>query len=139
MIDNKLAYKDIWECITLPFTEEAIWQVYLLASTYHLIGMRWHGTYEARTFIFAFGDIDHIDYRYAVAKEQIRAIWSPQLAPSVVLCDGYAYVIHCWFNAWKGFEQIKCRVEYDLQESRVTNFRVEETKTLVEYHCGICF
>ena len=68
--------------ITLPFTEEAIWQAFLLSQTYRLIGMRWHGGYAARTFVLLDKDIIKVAEE---VQEEVRRIWSPDLNVSVVL------------------------------------------------------
>ena len=122
--------------ITLPFTEEAIWQAFLLSQTYRLIGMRWHGGYAARTFVLLDKDIIKVAEE---VQEEVRRIWSPDLNVSVVLGDGGAVITHCWFDEWKGLVQMKWEVKYDALKKQVTGIEVKDKKVLLKYHCGIWY
>ena len=137
---------DVFQFITLPFTEEAIWQAFLLSQTYHLVGMRWHGGYEERTFIVSDKDIADLKPLFGVRKgyfsclqEQIQQVWTPDLCASVLLFDNYAIVSHCWFDNWKGFSQVKWKIKYDVREKRVVGIEKESEQVLVKYHCGVWF
>ena len=137
---------DVFQFITLPFTEEAIWQAFLLSQTYHLVGMRWHGGYEERTFIVSDKDIADLKPLFGVGKgyfsclqEQIQQVWTPDLCASVSLFDNYAIVSHCWFDNWKGFSQVKWKIEYDAREKHVVGIEKENEQVLVKYHCGVWF
>ena len=137
---------DVFQFITLPFTEEAIWQAFLLSQTYHLVGMRWHGGYEKRTFIVSDKDIADLKPLFGVGKgyfsclqEQIQQVWTPDLCASVSLFDNYAIVSHCWFDNWKGFSQVKWKIKYDVREKRVVGIEKESEQVLVKYHCGVWF
>ena len=57
LFENFFKPLSLFRHITVPYTEEAIWQAFLLSQTYHLVGMRWHGDYEKRTFIVSDKDI----------------------------------------------------------------------------------
>lgn len=120
--------------ITLSFTEEAIWQAFLLSQTYRLTGMRWHGGYAARTFVLLDKDIVKVTDE---VQEEARRIWSPDLNVSVVLGDGGAVISHCWFDRWKGLVQMKWEVKYDALKRQVTGIDVKDEKVLVKYECGI--
>ena len=140
---------DVFRCITLPFTEEAIWQAFLLSQTYHLVGMRWHGGYEKRTFIVSDKDIaglepfsylsDSRNIDFVHLQEQMQNIWMPELCASVSLFDNYAIVSHCWFNLWKGLSLVKWKVKYDVRKKRVVEIEKESEQVLVKYHCGVWF
>lgn len=122
--------------ITLPFTEEAIWQAFLLRQTYRLTGMRWHGSYAARTFVLLDKDIVKVADK---VQEEVRRIWSPNLNVSVVLRDGGAVISHCWFDKWKGLVQMKWEIKYDVLKKQVTGIEVKEEEVLVKYHCGFWY
>ena len=124
----------LFHYITLPFTEEAIWQAFLLSQTYRLTGMRWHGGYAARTFVLLDKDIVKVTDE---VQEEARRIWSPDLNVSVVLGDGGAVISHCWFDRWKGLVQMKWEVKYDALKRQVTGIDVKDEKVLVKYECGI--
>lgn len=137
---------DVFQFIRLPFTEEAIWQAFLLSQTYHLVGMRWHGGYERRTFIVSDKDIADLKPLFEVEnghfirlQEQIQQIWTPDMCASVSLFDNYAIISHCWFDNWKGFSQVKWKIEYDAREKRVVGIEKESEQVLVKYHCGVWF
>ena len=137
---------DVFQFITLPFTEEAIWQAFLLSQTYHLVGMRWHGGYEERTFVVSDKDIAGLKplfgrekWTFSGLKEQIQQVWTPDLCASVSLFDNYAIVSHCWFDNWKGFSQVKWKIKYDAREKRVVGIEKESEQVLVKYHCGVWF
>ena len=136
--------------ITLPYTEDAIWQAFLLSQTYHLVGMRWHGGYEKRTFIVSDKDIaglepfdpDLFDSRkmhFVHLREQMLQMWTPDLCASIVLFDDYAIISHCWFDNWKGLSQVKWKVKYSARKKRIVAIEKESEQVLVEYHCGVWY
>lgn len=96
--------------------------------------MRWHGGYAARTFVLLDKDIIKVAEE---VQEEVRRIWSPDLNVSVVLGDGGAVILHCWFDKWKGLVQMKWEVKYDALKKQVTGIEVKEEKVLLKYHCGI--
>lgn len=129
-----------------PFTEEAIWQAYLLYQTYHLIGMRWHGAYNRRLFINLFGDIEKInqephvnEVNYKRLNRMINDCWSAYLLPSIILLNNCAYVIHCWFDQWKGLIQVTCKIRYDRKKKQIVRFEIVEERVLVKYNCGVFY
>lgn len=137
---------DVFQFITLPFTEEAIWQAFLLSQTYHLIGMRWHGGYERRTFIVSDKDIADLKPLFEVEnghfirlQEQIQQVWTPDMCASVSLFDNYSIISHCWFDHWKGFSQVKWKIKYDVRKKRVVEIEKESEQVLVKYHCRVWF
>lgn len=135
--------------ITLPYTEEAIWQAFLLSQTYHLTGMRWHGGYEERVFIVSDKDIAGLKpFRhlsrlrvvpFAHLREQMLKIWKPELCASISLFNKYATISHCWFDYWKGLSQVKWKVKYDAKRKCVMEIEKESEQVLVKYHCGVWF
>lgn len=132
--------------IFLPFTEEAIWQAYLLWQTYHIIGMRWHGGYNRRLFINLPDDIDKIGEecqmkRYDLEKsgDLINECRSAYLLPSIKLSKNMAFITHCWFNQWGGLLQVTCKVEYNKRKRQIAKFEIVEEKVLVSYDCGIMY
>ena len=136
---------DVFRFITLPFTEEAIWQAFLLSQAHHLIGMRWHGGYEKRTLIVIGKDIAelhpmfcHSDHLLQL-QEQIAKIWNPDLSASVSLYDHYAIVRHCWFDDWAGLSVLKWKIKYDVKHHKVEEIQLEDETLLVRYHCGVLF
>lgn len=133
-------YVPMFDCVTVPWTEDGVWQAYLLKQTSHLIGMRWHGGYDRRTFINKYEDIKHLYVTGDGAEEiqkRIEQIWTPDLQPSVALNKNCAYIVHCWFDAWKGLIQMKWKMMYDKRTKRTIGFHLENEKVLVEYKCGI--
>ena len=132
--------------IRLPYNDEAIWQAFLLSQTYHLVGMRWHGGYAARSFIVSDKDIaglkpfsDVGSERFAHLQEQMLQIWTPDLCASIVLFDDYAIISHCWFDNWKGLSQVKWKVKYDDKKKRIVGIEKDSEQVLVKYHCGVWF
>lgn len=135
-------YVPMFDCITVPWTEAGIWQAYLLKQTSHLIGMRWHGGYDRRTFINKYEDIKHLYVTGGGAEKiqkRIEQIWTPDLQPSVTLDGDCAYIVHCWFDAWKGLIQMKWKVMYDKNTKRVTEFHLKNEKVIVEFNCLILY
>lgn len=137
--------EDPFKHITLPFTEDAIWQAYLLKQAEHLIGMYWHGCYNRRIFINQMEDIENIfvlgdtEERFSKVKDKLKQCWSNDKQPLVVLDGDKAYISHYWFDHWKGLVQVKCLVKYDYQQHRITDFFIKECDPVVPYHCRILF
>lgn len=137
---------DLFKHIVLPFTEEAIWQVYLLWQTDRLIispGAR--GSYESRSFINRIEDIEDIplwgttEKEFCRVEDKMKQCWSDDKQPLVVLDGDKAYISHYWFDHWKGLVQVKCLVKYDHQQHRVIDFFIKECDPVVPYHCGVLF
>ena len=137
-IKKRIILDELFQYITVPFTEEAIWQAYLLNNTYHLIGMRWHGAYDKRTFINSYVNIDSINAD-SVKKEIIKKMWNPEMQPIVTLRKNQAYITHYWFDDWKGLVQVNCEVIYNPNKKQILAFQPKEQKILVEYNCGIFY
>ena len=132
--------------ITLPFTEEAIWQAYLLKQTKHKIGMWWHGLYKYRVFINQIEDIDHLTQLFEANynelnhfKSEAKANWSESMSPVVFLDDDKAYISHYWFDYWYGLRQVECLVKYNPHSHTITDFQIKESEAIVRFHCGIMF
>lgn len=76
-------------------------------------------------------------YMYVPMFNCITVPWTPDLQPSVALNKNCAYIVHCWFDAWKGLIQMKWKVMYNKRTKRIVGFHLENEKVLVEYMCGI--
>lgn len=139
--------EDPFKHITLPFTEEAIWQAYLLKQVGHQIGMWWHGLYNERIFINRKEDINGLrlylaeDYKRRLEQFKIKAkaSWSETMCPMVILDDDKAYISHYWFDYWNGLRQVKCLVSYDSHSQKITDFLIKESNAIVRYDCKIMF
>ena len=149
LFENFFKPLSLFRHITVPYTEEAILQAFLLSQTHHLTGMRWHGGYAERTFIILDKDIARLkpspylrDSRvvpFAHLREQMLQTWTPDLCASVSLFDDYVIISHCWFDNWKGLSQVKWNVKYDTKRKRVVGVEKESEQVLVKYHCGVWF
>ena len=137
--------EDPFKHITLPFTQEAIWQAYLLKQVGHKIGMYWHGFYNQRIFINREKDIDSINLNFShgdkVKLEQFKieakASWTEAMRPMVILDGDKAYISHYWFDYWNGLRQVECWVSYDSHSQKITDFLIKESDAIVCYDCGI--
>lgn len=142
--------EDPFKHITLPFTEEAIWQAYLLKQARHKIGMFWHGLYSQRIFINQREDIDDItlldhvvdrfgrlEFELEQFKIEAKSSWSETMRPMVVLDGDKAYISHYWFDYWNGLRQVECWVSYDSYSQKITDFLIKESDAIVCYDCGI--
>ena len=136
--------EDPFKHITLPFTEEAIWQAYLLKQVGHKIGMYWHGLYDERIFINRRKDIDSIknfshenEDRLEQFKIEAKASWTETMRPMVILDGDKAYISHYWFGYWGGLRQVECLVSYDFQYQKITYFLIKESDAIVHYDCKI--
>lgn len=131
--------EDPFKHITLPFTEEAVWQAYLLRQARHRIGMYWHGLYAERFFINGMEDIDGLAPEFSRSenlerfKVEAKASWSETMRPMVILDGDKAYISHYWFSLWGGLSQVKCLVSYDPCSHTVTGFRIKVMPPVVPY------
>ena len=139
-------HEDPFKHITLPFTEEAVWQAYLLRQARHRIGMYWHGLYEKRVFINGVEDIDGLAPEFSISEERLerfkveaKAHWSETMRPMVILDGNKAYISHYWFSLWGGLSQVKCLVSYDPCSHTVTGFRIKVMPPVVPYAGGPFF
>lgn len=139
--------EDPFKHITLPFTEEAVWQAYLLKQVGHRIGMWWHGFYNERVFINRKEDINGLrsywaeDYERRLERFKIKAkaAWTETMRPMVILDGDKAYISHYWFDHWHGLVQVKCLVSYDSHSQKITDFLIKESNAIVRYDCKIMF
>lgn len=139
--------EDPFKHITLPFTEEAIWQAYLLKQVGHQIGMWWHSLYNERIFINRKEDINGIRLNLPEGdksgleqfKIKAKASWSETMRPMVIWDGDKAYISHYWFDYWNGLRQVKCLVSYDSHSQKITDFLIKESDAIVCYDCKIMF
>ncbi len=144
---KKIKPLDPFSYIRLPFTEEAVWQAYLLQGTYHIIGMRWHGGYARRLFINLPGDIekikDCVDFTPSETNSHLDRLTGrcreAYSLPAVSLRGNKAVIVHCWFDAWQGLTRVTCQGEYDNENKQMGRFETTKEETLVEYKCDIRF
>ena len=122
--------------ITLPFTEEAIWQAFLLSQAHRFIERYWHDPQATGNFILIEKDIIHA---MKEMPKEIEGIWSPDLDVSVTLKGEKAFISHCWFDKWDGLVQMKWEVKYDALKKQVTGIEVKDEKVLVKYNCRILY
>ena len=139
-------FEDPFEHITLPFTEEAVWQAYLLRQAGHKIGMWWHGCYDERIFINQKEDINGIKNfsggdkgGLEQFKIEAKTFWSETMRPMVILDGDKAYISHYWFDYWHGLRQVKCLVSYDSHSQKITYFLIKESDAIVCYNCRVRF
>lgn len=119
--------------ITLPFTEDAIWQAFLLSQTHRFIERCWHDPRATGRFILIEKDIINMK---EIPKE-IESIWSPDLNVSVTLEGESAIISYCWFDKWEGLVQMKWEVKYDVLKKQVTRIELKDERVLVKYECGV--
>lgn len=125
---------DIQEYLSFSFTEEAIWQLFLVDIGDTVLRLFWHGGYNKRTFFFdkrSFINFEH--------KEVAPFADSEDVIPKVEINgDNTAVVKCCFWNDWMGLciedvvaEYSDGKVSFDRDKSRLT--------TLVPYDCKIRF
>ena len=129
--------------ITVPYNKEAIWQAYLLANTYHVIGMRWHGGYAKREFINSWSDFDEItedkdDWFYHFTQKDVDNLKTEDIFPTVNITATDIHIRHCWFNSWNGLIQVECTVEYDKANNKIIDFHGKEV-VLKKHECLVMF
>lgn len=138
LIDGKLSnmagrrIPDIQEYLSFPFTEDAVWQLFLVYISYTVLPLFWHGCYSVRTFFFdrqSFIDFEH--------KEVLQFADSEEVIPKVEITgDDTAIVKCCFWNDWRGL----CREEVTAKyaDGKVSFDRENERLTvLVPYDCKI--
>lgn len=144
---KKIWSEDSFKHIAVPFTEEGVWQAYLLRQTYHLTGMSWHGYYEMRTFVNSYKDIenvgepvlDHDHQNLESLREAIRKQWTAEQQPKVTLDRDCAHITHYWFDPWQGYMKVQYKAVFDARRKRIVKFEKEEEMVVLEFHCGVKF
>ncbi|HCL19205.1 MAG: hypothetical protein ACLUN1_08870 [Odoribacter splanchnicus] len=136
-------YHNWYDYISIPCTEEAIWQAYLLKKTSNLIGMRWHANYSRRSFINSYNDLDEVVKEslhvfLPISQKEINAYKTENILPSVHIEKTGIYIRHHWFDPWNGLKEVKCSVEYNHNNNKIIDFSSEEI-VLIKYWCGIMF
>ena len=135
-------YHNWYDYISIPCTEEAIWQAYLLGNTSNLIGMRWHACYSRRLFINSYNDLDEVVKEtqsfFPIPQKEINIYKTENILPSVHIEKTGIYIRHHWFDPWNGLKEVKCSVEYNPNNNKIIDFSSEET-VLIKYWCGIMF
>lgn len=70
-------------------------------------------------------------------REAIRRQWTAEQLPKVTLDRDCAYITHYWFDAWKGYVQVKFKAVFDARRRRIVEFKEEEETVVLKYYCGI--
>lgn len=124
----------ILEHFEVDYTSMGLWQAILLDCMKHIIGMRWHGCYSARDFVYSkdrFNEMESI--RDAVAQ------LPDDFLPKFELYDyGYAIVTFYWFDGFSGLYKVKVDIDYDFERHGISSINYTQTK-LIQYDCGIMF
>jgi hypothetical protein len=136
-----LSYFDV------PFTEEGIIQAWLLDLLTDFLPMGWHANYRQKTFVFNTERIEDMFPEYdpetcgsfgrrSKVRDEVFALGLESLLPSVKISGDKAILEYAYWNDWRGMVKSTVTVEKD---GNSVKFSKPETKTLVEYDCGIKF
>ena len=136
-----LSYFDV------PFTEEGIIQAWLLDLLTDFLPMGWHANYRQKTFVFNTERIEDMFPEYdpetcgsfgrrSKVRDEVFALDLESLLPSVKISGDKAILEYAYWNDWRGMVKSTVTVEKD---GNSVKFSKPETKTLVEYDCGIKF
>lgn len=136
----------IFDHITLPYTEMAMWQAIWLSLTYTIIGMIWHGRYSECKFICRKGQLtgykklmEHFKERCCFAEPDWNAV-PDNLSPVITLNDdGFAEVKLYLWNDWIGLFLKTFNIHYDFNTKRIISIEKHRDKELIRYECSIMF
>ena len=133
-------------CIDAPFTEEGVWQCFLLLIAGNYLPHYWHSLYGVNTYFFSANDFDHmffeadkskLRFRQSYAQSSIMKIQPIDILPEVFIDGDIAYVSIYYWNDWQGLvNEIYSLRQYN--QSIIANGRPTR-KVIVPYNCGIRF
>lgn len=145
-------YYRVWEKIGYEFTEECIWELFLLTDLVCHLPKFWHGNYAAVTYFLQTGGLDNIikcaereDYPERILGFKYKNGYSKlcklnqdaSLLPQVTLLSESEASIHfaAW-NDWSGLMEVTVKVT---RSNNTVSFGKKQLKDLVKYHCGLVF
>ena len=138
---TSMAIPEIWDDLTVPFTELGIWQALLLYKVLTFLPKGWHGNYNNHWYVFTQDDMQRIINKYSSYKSvdhKMLASYYGQddILPSVQIDGDKALVSYCIWTKWGGLCRIVVSVE---RHNDSVIFGEQERQVLVRYDCGICY
>lgn len=134
------AIPEIWDDLTVSFTELGIWQALLLNEAYTFMPKGWHGNYFNYIYVFSHDDMQRIIVEpkrpsYNFDHKKLKSYLGQNvILPSVKIEGDKAVVTYCVWSKWSGF--CRCSIPVEKHGKSVT-FGKKEQVALVEYDCGI--
>ena len=131
---------EIWDELTIPFTETGIWQAVLLDESRAMLPKGWHHNYMRKDYVFSREDMEGIVNGFKWGKrdfdkEKLSSfLGRDDVLPSVVIDGDKAIVTYYYWNNWSGF----CRRIISVERHGNSVIIGEKfRKVLVKYRCGI--
>lgn len=138
---TNMAVPEVWDDLTVPFTELGIWQALLLDNALTFLPKGWHGNYNNHWYVFTQDDMQRIIDKYSSYESvdhKTLASYNGQddILPSVQIEGDKAVVSYCIWTKWGGLCRIVVPVE---RHNYSVIFGKHEREVLVKYDCGICY
>ena len=138
---TNMAVPEVWDDLTIPFTELGIWQAQLLYKAFTFMPKGWHGNYNSHWYVFTQDDMQGIINKYSSYKtvdhKTLASYYGrDDILPSVQIDGENALVSYCIWTKWGGL----CRIVVSLERHNDSViFGEQERQVLVSYDCGIRF
>lgn len=135
------AVPEIWDDLTVLFTELGIWQAVLLYKAYTFLPKGWHGNYSSHWYVFSQDDMQRIFDKYSSYKsvdhDKLESyLGRDDILPSVNIDGDKAKVSYCYWTKWGGL----CSATLDVEKRNDSVlFGEQKRQVLVKYDCGIRF
>jgi len=126
----------------VPFTEEGIFQAWLLDNAHEFMPRYWHANYNVKDFIFQKEDLENLFEKEdglcsrESAREETMALDPAGMLPKVTVEGDTAWVEYTYWNDWKGL--VKARTKAVRYGSGIS-FDEPELDVLVMFDCLINF
>lgn len=142
----------IEENVTYDFTEDAVWEMFLLSEITRHLPLFWHAKYAEVRYILCTKDLKDLQGMHCglIGIDNVQGFFSPRearkmasikdvssLLPTVaLLSDKEAIISLVEWSEWGGLSRRIIRVKKGKQGLR---FLKPKVQNIIKYSCGICF
>ena len=116
--------------VTLDFTPNAIWEAYLLRTTYYYIGHRWHGGYHKMTIPANIDELKKFRPRkeYEIPEyEKFIQETEFDFTPKIIINGDVATIEHIAVFFHNRFSQCRATVHYNREARKIESFKFDST------------
>ena len=162
-LNDKCSWDSIWNHIEVPFTEEGLWQAFLLDELWRMLPLGWHWAYHKDTYLLKLGDLDSVWKDAAeltlLEIEELEEPWKSRMLEDMLLQQKvkeklkkeehlllphieidekrhHAIIHYTYWSDWEGVVAVKLPVSY---VDGLIVWGDREKTVLLPYDCGILY
>ena len=143
--EKSSAIPSVFDYIEYEFTQQSIWELFLLSISWRFMPLHWHANYAQTDYIFERKDIEELvssrviynKKRHSLTPQPAMYINDDTLLPEVkIVSECEAEIRISYGNSWAGLVREIISVE---RRNGTTTFTKKSRETLIKFNIGILF